>query len=232
MRLSRSKLYDLAMAAPLVGFYGWILVDTAMGFPARWANGAGLLDTMRLVSDALSVVLLSLVMVLFVVRRVPIAKLPGTAPRLTAFLGTFATFLLYELPFNLGMSVTMYIVSMVLIFVGVCGTIYAFAHLGRQVSIMPEARKLVTSGPYSFVRHPAYLFEQIGFLGVALQHEQPVALLLYAAQTILQVCRTFYEERVLSASFREYADYAARTPRLLPFTLRQRPPQSPSAKVL
>jgi protein-S-isoprenylcysteine O-methyltransferase Ste14 len=41
--------------------------------------------------------------------------------------------------------------------------------LGRSISILPQARQLVTSGPYAFVRHPLYLGEMTAMLGIAMQ---------------------------------------------------------------
>ena len=41
--------------------------------------------------------------------------------------------------------------------------------LARSLSIMPEARKLVTTGLYARIRHPLYLAEDIALLGIALQ---------------------------------------------------------------
>jgi protein-S-isoprenylcysteine O-methyltransferase Ste14 len=82
--------------------------------------------------------------------------------------------------------------------------------------VYPEARRLVTSGPYAFVRHPVYLFEEITFFGVMLQYAQPWALCIFAIQLCFQLARIPYEERVLTDAFPEYADYAARTSRLIP----------------
>ena len=44
-----------------------------------------------------------------------------------------------------------------------------FRSVGRSVSVMPEARKLVTSGLYRHIRRPLYLVEEIGVLGLFLQ---------------------------------------------------------------
>jgi protein-S-isoprenylcysteine O-methyltransferase Ste14 len=40
--------------------------------------------------------------------------------------------------------------------------------LGRSFSIMAEARRLVTSGVYRWVRHPLYLAEELAVIGIVL----------------------------------------------------------------
>lgn len=78
---------------------------------------------------------------------------------------------------------------------------------------MPEARLLVTSGPYRWARHPLYVMEFVTLLGVALQFAQPWAALLAAGVIVLQVLRTVFEERVLDEAYPEYAAYRARVKR-------------------
>ena len=48
-------------------------------------------------------------------------------------------------------------------------TVNATLVLGRSISILP-ARRLVTSGPMPFVRHPLYLAEIVALAGVALEY--------------------------------------------------------------
>jgi protein-S-isoprenylcysteine O-methyltransferase Ste14 len=81
---------------------------------------------------------------------------------------------------------------------------------------MPEARRLVTTGPYRIVRHPLYLCELVAMLGAALQFALPEALILWAIQAGFQFTRCLNEERVLRTAFAEYEAYAARTARILP----------------
>lgn len=95
-------------------------------------------------------------------------------------------------------------------------TLYAVLHLGRCFGILPEARGLVTSGPYRFVRHPVYVGEFLMYgglvLGAASARNLAGAAVFVAAQSV----RMRLEERALEREFPEYASYAARTPRVLP----------------
>src|SRR3982074_2663617 len=45
--------------------------------------------------------------------------------------------------------------------IGLAYSVWGLAYLRRSFSIVPEARRLVTGGPYSLSRHPVYLGEGI-----------------------------------------------------------------------
>jgi protein-S-isoprenylcysteine O-methyltransferase Ste14 len=106
--------------------------------------------------------------------------------------------------------------------------------LGRCFGILPEARGLVTRGPYRFVRHPVYLGELAACCGLVLG--APTAWNLTAAGVMLvaQLVRMRLEESALEGAFPEYGAYAARTPRILPWPMRwraARPATAPHARV-
>jgi protein-S-isoprenylcysteine O-methyltransferase Ste14 len=94
--------------------------------------------------------------------------------------------------------------------------------LGTCFGVLPEARGLVSRGPYRLVRHPVYL----GELGVCAGLLMGAATTrnLVAAAVVLggQLVRMRLEERALEQEFPEYAAYAARTPRLIPIPVRLR----------
>ncbi len=87
------------------------------------------------------------------------------------------------------------------------------ANLGKSYSIMPEARRLVTGGPYAVARHPLYAAEIITIIGSAIQFQQPWAALLAVGVVVLLVARSRFEEQVLSEAYPEYAQYRMRVKR-------------------
>ncbi|HYZ18753.1 MAG TPA: isoprenylcysteine carboxylmethyltransferase family protein [Gaiellaceae bacterium] len=99
-----------------------------------------------------------------------------------------------------------------------CGWLFASVMtLGRCFGVLPEARGLVTRGPYGLVRHPVYLGELGAVAGLVLAaptgRNAVLGLGFWAAQSI----RMRLEERALTDEFPEYRAYAARTPRLFPY---------------
>jgi protein-S-isoprenylcysteine O-methyltransferase Ste14 len=84
--------------------------------------------------------------------------------------------------------------------------------LGDAFSIAPEARTLVTTGIYSKIRNPVYVFGLLGIFGVLLYAHLYPALAVFAFLIPMQVMRARAEARVLEAKFGdEYRNYRART---------------------
>jgi protein-S-isoprenylcysteine O-methyltransferase Ste14 len=88
--------------------------------------------------------------------------------------------------------------------------------LGRCFGVLPEARGLVTRGPYGVVRHPVYLGELAACAGLLLAAPTTWNLFVAAVFVGAQALRMRLEENELGAHFPEYARYAAETPRLFP----------------
>jgi protein-S-isoprenylcysteine O-methyltransferase Ste14 len=80
-----------------------------------------------------------------------------------------------------------------------------------------RGHRLVTSGPYQFVRHPGYIGAIVGFLSGSLLLGSWWALVPAATLCVGIVMRTIAEDRFLRAEFLGYADYTARVRfRLIP----------------
>jgi protein-S-isoprenylcysteine O-methyltransferase Ste14 len=157
-----------------------------------------------------------LLIALMLVRRPPIAGYRELVPQLLAILGTNLSVALIVLPVHDHGSPWL-VMSSFLIFFGMGFSVFSLSWLGRSFSILPESRKLVTSGPYSMIRHPLYLGEQIAIVGVALQCTSSWAIAAIVLQFCCQIYRMNYEERVLSGSFPEYKAYMAQTDRIVPW---------------
>jgi protein-S-isoprenylcysteine O-methyltransferase Ste14 len=148
-------------------------------------------------------------------RARPIAKARGLGPRLTAFCGAYMMILLPLFPAH-EMPLPAALASAALVFLGDGLAIAVAWRLGRSISLMAEARRLVTSGPYALVRHPLYLAEEAAIIGTWLQFASPLTTALLILHAVCQLQRMRNEERVLGETFPEYAGYARTTARLIP----------------
>jgi protein-S-isoprenylcysteine O-methyltransferase Ste14 len=93
--------------------------------------------------------------------------------------------------------------------------------LGRCFGVLPEARGLVTQGPYGVVRHPVYLGEIGACVGLAIAASTTRNAVLLAAFVAAQAIRMRLEERALREAFPEYEAYARKVPRVVPMLRRR-----------
>ena len=223
--LRRTKLYDLFAAAPVIAWFAFSMAQMLPSLAQRvalvalfvWTDPSVLPATLvfRTLSEVSTLVFFALSVVMYTVRYIPQRSTTGFYPRFAAVVGTFSSLAFLLLPPQ-ELSYALYLASLLLLAAGIIFAICALIVLGRSISLLPQARRLVTSGPYALVRHPLYLGEMVAIAGIALQHLSVWALLLLVLVWAFQLRRMKYEELVLFQSFPEYADYMARTARLLP----------------
>jgi protein-S-isoprenylcysteine O-methyltransferase Ste14 len=82
-------------------------------------------------------------------------------------------------------------------------------YLRHAFSIEPQARVLVTAGPYRFARHPIYALYLLINASLLVRHPTPQFAGVLAVWAALLLLRVHYEERLLEATFPEYASYRA-----------------------
>jgi protein-S-isoprenylcysteine O-methyltransferase Ste14 len=214
-----TKIYDFLFGLPLIVWY-------AAGF---WAQAPTLIHELasiarphpdpRILVDALAkgavVVFAALLIGLVAIRKPASSGAQGFVPKAVAFLGAFLGVAILSLP-RQPIGWPLRIFSTTLIVGGMSFAVYALLWLGRSISVMSEARRLVTGGPYAMVRHPLYLGEETALIGVTLQFLSPPALGLLVMQIGFQLYRMRFEEQVMREAFPEYDIYAVRVKRLIP----------------
>ena len=185
-----------------------LLADIAAGraSPGAWT---------AVLSEGCIALFYTIICCIMLLRPEPVSRAVGLGPALLALAGSYGAWLIPllprgpELPALAAASAAILVFSEVLI-------VYTLLSLGRSFSLIPQARKLVTSGPYAIVRHPLYLVEEAAIAGVLLQYAWFAALPFLVLHVAVQIRRMQLEEAVLLKTFPEYAAYVRRTPRLLP----------------
>ena len=192
-----------------------VSVNGAFHVAINWADQPLDQKLLSITARISSALFMALVAATTVTRLRPIRKAAGIQPRVSALLGTFLATSLALLP-PAHLPPIWVAISSVLVIVGTSLSFAVLRWLGKSFSIMAEARRLITNGPYALVRHPLYICEEIAAIGILIQVISPVALVIAMAHGLLQFQRMLNEERILRATFPEYDCYAVRTPRLIP----------------
>jgi len=209
-RIVPSAFFLLVVLLKFNEQYAFIVSSLAPGnVPVSWKFVADV------VSRSSTILFLGLGSILFLIRLEPIKKAKGVMPRVMAIAGTFFVALLTFFP-RANLSMTQTVIASLLSLVGTGASVFALAYLGRSFSLMAEARRLVTTGPYRILRHPLYIFEAVASLGVLLQFFSSYTVVIFLAYCFLQFQRMKNEEAVLELAFPEYQDYKSRTSRLVP----------------
>jgi protein-S-isoprenylcysteine O-methyltransferase Ste14 len=217
--LDKRQLFDVIVRIALAlvfalftGFYFRNAINLLRALdPAH--PGAGIVHALSILAIGLYTFMLSCA---YALRLKPRNKFAGVWPCTAAILGGFLVLALLLLEPRTDLSLPMQILGSALVMIGDGLAFVILTRLGRSFSILPESRRLVTTGPYSIVRHPLYVAEALATLGVLINFLSLAAFFIVAVQFALQLVRIYYEERVLQESFPEYADYARRTARLIP----------------
>jgi protein-S-isoprenylcysteine O-methyltransferase Ste14 len=84
--------------------------------------------------------------------------------------------------------------------------------LGASFSVRAKAKKLVTTGVYSRIRNPIYVFSAMFLVGLVIVSERWLLLAPIAVLMPVQIARARKEEAVLREAFgEEYVRYKAGT---------------------
>ena len=203
-RLAPSLFFSLFLARQLVllwsGFHG---IQTAS-------------DAFFIVQQVLALAYFTMLVVLYAVRLPQRGTDHRAAVIFIAFSGTFSAIGASFLPGGVRRD-GLVVIADVLATAGLAYSVWGLAYLRRSFSIIPEARRLVTGGPYSLSRHPVYLGEIATAIGVNLATGGWMTAIAIAYFITCELLRIRWEERILAATFpNDYPAYARRVPRYLP----------------
>ena len=215
----KSGLYDLVMGLPiLVWSMGLAFLSaTALHRFVKTADPT-LPDPAYYVNIAMQLSVIAFLMLLgvtVVIRKPPVGRMRGMEPRISALTGTFLIMAIALFP-RRELSLPLGIASTLLILTGEGFAIVILMQLRSSFSIMPEARELITSGLYRFVRHPLYLAEEVAAVGSVMQFLSAWTVMLFVLHIAFQLRRIWNEEAVLSQVFPEYSMYKLKTSQILP----------------
>ena len=173
-------------------------------------------DYLFLLRQVLALSYFTMLVVLYSTRR----PAKGTDHRLAvifvAFTGTFSILGAGFLPGG-GRREALVLPGDILATLGLAYSVWGLAYLRRSFSIIPEARRLVSGGPYGLSRHPVYLGEIATAIGVNLATAGWLGGLAVAYFIGAEILRMRWEEGVLARAFPDaYPAYAARVPRFFP----------------
>lgn len=156
-----------------------------------------------------------LVALLIMTRSSAKAQADGLLPRVAAFVGSY-------MPWTIGFfgksdQALPNLASTACVLIGMIMMLVTIRHLGRSFSLVPQARNVVQTGPYRWIKHPLYLAEEIAVLGVVLRNLTPLTAALLVLHIGIQICRIYYEEDLLRRNCPEYSGYEASRWRLIPY---------------
>jgi protein-S-isoprenylcysteine O-methyltransferase Ste14 len=217
IRLQQSRIYDWVMRVPLLA-YAVVFATLQMAGLARYSHEAQVAPPAYAIGMAMRLSTIAFLLLLAasaILRARPTGKARGLEPRITAFIGAFLVYVFPLLP-RRELSVTAEMISTLMVLAGSSAGIVALLQLGRSFSMMSEARRLVTSGFYRFVRHPLYLAEELAIVGIFIQFASVWTALILVVQIAFQLRRMYNEELILAKVFPEYTAYCDRTARLIP----------------
>jgi protein-S-isoprenylcysteine O-methyltransferase Ste14 len=111
------------------------------------------------------------------------------------------------------------IVGTVMLAIGLAVLFAGFMGLGKSLTANPVPNQdgvLVTKGIYSIVRHPIYLGLLSITLGLVVSSGVWAQIIVWIALAVLLVYKMRWEEVLLTAKYKGYAEYMSKVPAVIP----------------
>ena len=209
------RALPLGIFSFLVAIQGELLLS---GVRAAVQVGVNQAAALYLINRGLTLAFFTFIVVIYVFRGRPAATNHRFLPVAAAMVGSFILLFIWLVPGSArSTDASILAISDLLLSWGVFIALFSLSYLRNRFSITAEARGLVTTGPYSVVRHPIYLGELMSGLGLLLPTIVSAHILVFLIFIGAQLLRMRFEEAVLRRAYPEYEAYARHTARLIPF---------------
>jgi len=139
-------------------------------------------------------------------------SITASAVAVLATMAPFAFPLLRGSPAGAGQQLA----AAALLVAGLAWSVWSLRFLGRNLSVIAQAREVADGGPYRLVRHPLYTGEIVSALGLAIGAGTAAGFALLLALCAMQGYRARREEQVLLRALPGYRAYRDRTAVLVP----------------
>ena len=209
---SGRRRLDIGRLIMVPAFAGILVADSFALDNGTQGGVAGVLQTL----GAVLVVAFYALVIWCYLRRGPALATSGSATAHAAAIA--ATWLPFAFPLIHGAPAgqARQALADVLLICGMAWAVWSLRFLGRNVSILAQARGVAEQGPYRWVRHPLYAGEIVSSLGLTIAVNSYTAFAVWLALCGLQIYRALREEQVLLRALPAYRSYRSRTAALLP----------------
>jgi protein-S-isoprenylcysteine O-methyltransferase Ste14 len=111
-----------------------------------------------------------------------------------------------------GISGVWQILGFILTLLSAVFWLFARWEINDAFSVRPMARKIVSTGVYSKIRHPIYIASILTGLGFCLMAQKWYVYVLVFCLLVVQLLRAMQEEKILTKTFgQEYIEYKKST---------------------
>jgi protein-S-isoprenylcysteine O-methyltransferase Ste14 len=157
-------------------------------------------------------------LVSYLIRKDPVNRSSGTKEIIVPLIGGILPFALLISPPNLFIAGNPLALQVIFYWMTAATalTVWGLWTLRRSFSITVEARDLVISGPYRWIRHPIYSGEILTALAISVWRFSLLNLFIITLFVVIQMLRAKWEENKLALVFPGYSIYAAKTSWLFP----------------
>jgi protein-S-isoprenylcysteine O-methyltransferase Ste14 len=112
------------------------------------------------------------------------------------------------------------ILGIIIFIIGMLIGINGIKEHNKKFNIRPDIQEnsiLITTGIYSYIRHPMYSSVVFGMLGILISFFSIEELIIYIFLVVVMIIKLHYEENLWVCHTEEYIKYQAKTKKLIPF---------------